>query len=91
MIAERQRIAALFRSEGEGQALRIRGERERELKQIQSEAYRKAREIIGRADATATKTYADAYNVSADSRNFYGFLLSTDGEFYRMLKQSGAR
>jgi len=36
MIAERNRIAERFRSEGEGEAARIRGERERDLKRIQS-------------------------------------------------------
>jgi len=105
MIAERQRIAERFRSEGEGEASRIRGEKERELKRIRSEAYRKAQEIKGRADATATRIYADAYNRSADARAFYSFLktmesykntldenswliLSTDGEFYKLLKRS---
>ncbi|MEM6455399.1 MAG: protease modulator HflC [Acidobacteriota bacterium] len=74
MIAERQRIAERFRSEGEGDALRIRGEKERELKRIESEAYREAQEIRGRADAQATQIYADAYDQSADSRDFYAFL-----------------
>ena len=49
-------------------------EKERELKRIQSEAYREAREIIGSADASATRIYADAYDRSADSRDFYEFL-----------------
>ena len=35
MIAERNRIAERYRSEGQGQAARIRGERERELQRIQ--------------------------------------------------------
>ena len=74
MIAERERIAARFRSEGEGEALRIQGEKERELKQIGSEAYRTAEEIRGRADARATEIYAEAYNSSSDSREFYEFL-----------------
>ena len=74
MIAERERIAARFRSEGEGEALRIQGEKERELKQIGSEAYRTAEEIRGRADARATEIYAEAYNSSSDSRDFYEFL-----------------
>ncbi len=74
MIAERQRIADRFRSEGQGQASRIRGEKDRDLKMITSEAYRQAREIIGRADAQVTRIYADAYNQSAQSRDFYDFL-----------------
>jgi len=74
MIAERERIAARFRSEGEGEALRIQGEKERDLKQIGSEAYRTAEEIRGKADAAATEIYAQAYNRSRDSQDFYEFL-----------------
>jgi modulator of FtsH protease HflC len=74
MIAERRRIADRFRSEGEGEASRIRGDKERELEKIQSEAYRQAEEIRGKADAEATQIYADAYNRSADTRAFYEFL-----------------
>ncbi len=74
MISERQRIAERFRSEGAGEAARIQGEKERELKRIQSEAYRTAQEIVGTSDARATDIYAQAYNRSADSRSFYGFL-----------------
>ena len=74
MIAERRRIADRFRSEGEGEASRIRGEKERELKLIQSEAYREAQTLIGEADAEATRIFAEAYDRSADTRNFYEFL-----------------
>jgi len=74
MIAERQRIATQYRSEGEGEAARIRGERDRELKRIQSEAYRSAEEIRGKADAEATSIYAQAYDQSTQAREFYGFL-----------------
>ncbi|MYK89693.1 MAG: protease modulator HflC, partial [Acidobacteria bacterium] len=62
MIAERQRIAEEFRSEGQGESARIHGERERELAQIQSAAYRRAEELRGEADAHATRIYAEAYN-----------------------------
>ncbi|MGB8951513.1 MAG: protease modulator HflC, partial [Candidatus Aminicenantales bacterium] len=44
MIAERQRIASKYRSEGDGKSAEIRGQKEKELKRIQSEAYRKAQE-----------------------------------------------
>jgi membrane protease subunit HflC len=81
MIAERTRIADRFRSEGEGEASRINGGRERELKSIQSMAYRRAREIMGEADATATSIYAAAYNRSADTRSFYEFIKTM--EIYR--------
>ena len=47
MIAERQRIAEEFRSEGQGESARIQGERERDLAEIQSEAFRAAEELRG--------------------------------------------
>jgi membrane protease subunit HflC len=73
MIAERRRIAELFRSEGEGEAARIQGERERDLQRIQSEAFRTAEEVRGKADAEATGIYAEAYGRDAD---FYAFTRS---------------
>ena len=75
MIAERKRIAARYRSEGEGEAARIRGEQERELQRIQSEAYRSAQEIRGEADGKATGIYAAAYNRDAA---FYAFMKSME-------------
>ena len=102
MIAERQRIAAKYRSEGDGKSAEIRGQKERELKRIQSEAYRKAQELKGKADAEATKIYAQAYNLDPE---FYQFMktlevyrtimdnqtwliLSTDAEFLKYLKST---
>ncbi len=75
MIAERQRIAEQFRSEGQGESARIHGERERELAQIQSEAYRQAQELRGQADAEATRIYADSYSRDA---SFYAFTKSLE-------------
>jgi membrane protease subunit HflC len=75
MIAERQRIAELFRSEGEGESARIRGEQERELKRIQSEAYRTAEELRGKADAEATTIYAEAHGRDPE---FYAFVKSLE-------------
>ena len=68
MIAERQRIAEQFRSEGQGESARIHGERERELAQIQSE---QAEELRGLADAEATRIYAEAYDRDA---SLYAFM-----------------
>ena len=102
MIAERQRIAEEFRSEGQGESARIHGERERELAQIQSEAYRRAEELRGEADANATRIYADAYNRDGE---FYAFtksletyeatmdpdtlfILGTDSELLRFLERT---
>ncbi|MEE3274506.1 MAG: protease modulator HflC [Acidobacteriota bacterium] len=75
MIAERQRIASRYRSEGEGETARIDGERERELQRIQSLAYREAEEIRGQADGEATRIYAAAYNRDDD---FYAFIKSLE-------------
>ena len=78
MISERRRIAARYISEGQGQSARIDGQRERELKEITSDAYRRAEEIRGRADAEAAAVYAAAYDQSADSRRFYELLESLE-------------
>ena len=75
MIAERQRIAELYRSQGQGEAARIEGERERDLQRIQSEAFKTAEELRGKADAEATDIYADAYSRDAD---FYAFTRSLE-------------
>jgi membrane protease subunit HflC len=102
MISERQRIAEQYRSEGAGEAARINGDKERELKAITSEAYRQSQEIRGRADAEAADIYARAYNKDPEFYRFLKtmevyrttlddettFLLSTDGEFLRYLKQA---
>ena len=73
MISERRQIAERFRSEGNGEAARILGNRERDLNRIQSEAYRRVEEIRGEADARATAIYASAYNQSPAAVQFYEF------------------
>ena len=75
MIAERQRIAEEFRSEGRGESARIQGARARALAQIQSAAFRTAEEIRGTADAEATQVYAEAYGSDA---GFYAFTKSLE-------------
>lgn len=100
MIAERNQMAQKFRSEGEGEARSIEGNRDKELKRITSEAYKTAQEIMGKADAEATMIYARAYDKSPE---FYSFvkslgvyektmdketslILSTDSDFLRFFK-----
>jgi membrane protease subunit HflC len=78
MISERNRIADQFRSEGQGEARKIEGNKERDLAQIQSEAVREAETIRGRADAEATAIYASAYNKNVQSRDLYTFLKSME-------------
>lgn len=78
MISERKRIADQFRSEGQGEALKIRGNKEKDLAQIQSEAVREAQVIRGKADAEATAIYAGAYNRSPQAKDLYSFLKSME-------------
>jgi len=102
MISERKRIAAQFRSEGEGQSAEILGTMEKELRRIRSTAYRRVQEIRGKADAEATRIYAKSYSRNPE---FYSFLrtlevygegsnknsvaiLTTDSDFYRYLKSA---
>jgi len=100
MIAERRQIAEKFRSEGKGSAQEILGDKERDLKEITSQAYKRSQEIKGKADAKVTKIYGDAYGLDPD---FYSFtktlelypktlagkstlVLSTQSEFLKYLK-----
>jgi len=104
MISERKRIAARFRSEGEGRSAEILGTMEKELRQIRSAAYRRAQEVRGKADAEATKIYGVAYNRDPE---FYAFsrtleayregqnknsmlILTTDSDYYRYMKKAAA-
>jgi membrane protease subunit HflC len=74
MMSERQQIAARFRSEGEGEAAKILGSKERDLRQIESESYREVQKIKGDADARASEIYARAYGGSPEAAEFHQFL-----------------
>ncbi len=78
MISERDQIAERFRSEGAGEAARINGNKERELKKIVSEAYRQIQTIQGDADAEATDIYARSYNQTRAAADFYKFVKTLD-------------
>lgn len=78
MISERRQIAERFRSEGNGEAARIRGNMTRDLNRIQSEAYRRVEEIRGEGDAKAAEIYANAYNQSPVAAKFYEFTRTMD-------------
>ena len=103
MISERKAVAAKYRSEGQGKKAEIEGKMVKELKEIQTEAYKKAQIIKGRGDAKAIKIYADAYNKDPD---FYAFtktletykktigkdttfMFTTENEFYEGLQGFG--
>ncbi len=100
MIAERKQIAQKFRSEGAGEAKKIQGDKELDLKRIKSEAYRKAQGIKGKADAESTRLYAEAFGRDPEFYSFvktleiYGesldkessMVLSTDSDLLKYLK-----
>ncbi|PID29367.1 MAG: HflC protein [Candidatus Cloacimonadota bacterium] len=102
MISEREKIAAGYRSAGQGKGAEILGKLQKELDTIQSEAYRQAQEIKGNADAQATAIYAKAYNKDPEFFEFLRTLqaypetvkkkdtmiMTTDSDFYKYLKKS---
>lgn len=88
MISERLQIAQRFRSEGEGEAARINGNKDRDLNQIESTAYKQVQEIQGEADAKATEIYAKAYAQKPEAAEFYKFNKSM--ETYRKVINTDA-
>ena len=101
MIRERNQIAQAFRSDGEGRKAEIMGETENQRRTILSGAYEQAERIRGEADAEAAGIYSQAYNQTADRRNFYDYwraiesyrqtlpkfdkTLTTDMDYFRYL------
>ncbi len=103
MISERKRIAERSRSEGQGRAAEIRGQKERDMLAASSSGYKQAQELKGTADAKATAIYARAYGRDPE---FYQFtkshgdpgrrlddktwlILSTDSDLLRYLRSAG--
>ncbi|MBT5484925.1 MAG: protease modulator HflC [Gammaproteobacteria bacterium] len=103
MNTERQEEARELRSTGEELAEGIRAEADRESVVIEANAYRDAEYIRGEGDATASATYAEAFNQDAE---FYGFtrslnayidtfsdygdvlVISPDSDFFKYLNKS---
>jgi membrane protease subunit HflC len=105
MAAEREKEAREYRSEGKEQAEKIRADADRQITIIGAEAYREAQKIKGDGDATASATYAAAYNKNPE---FYSFtrslkayrgsfsskddlmIVDPKGDFFKYLKSSTA-
>ena len=102
MVSERQRISEKYKSEGEGDAANIMGQKQKELERIQSEAYKEAEQLKGDADAKAIQIYAEAHGQDPE---FFAFIqtletyrqttgastkliLTTNSEIYSYLKKS---
>ena len=105
MISERKRIAERSRSEGQGKAAEIRGQKERDMLAASSVGYKNAQALKGAADAKATAIYARAYGRDPE---FYQFLkametlngafsqgttaiLTTESELLKYLKNDAGR
>ncbi len=103
MNAEREKEAREHRSQGQELAEGIRAAADREVTVLQANAYRDAELVRGEGDATATRTYAEAFNqdpefysftrsLQAYQQSFNGggdvMLIQPDSEFFRYLKNS---
>jgi membrane protease subunit HflC len=101
MVSERERIAERIRSFGKGEEAKIRGKLNRDLKQIESDAYRVSQEIKGKAEGEAIKIYALSMKQDPSYYEFKrtlevyqkslakgSFILSTDSQFLKLLNKA---
>ncbi|MCL2480737.1 MAG: protease modulator HflC [Spirochaetaceae bacterium] len=104
MIKDRNQVAQIYRSAGEGQKAEWLGKLQNEQKTILSQAYKTAEEIKGRADATAAKTYADSYSKDSDFFEFWRSIesyrktipkfnktITTEMEYFKYLDRQSPR
>jgi membrane protease subunit HflC len=61
MVAERSRIAKRYRSEGEEEAAKLRGETDKQRDILLAQTYERSQRLRGEGDAAATAIYASAY------------------------------
>ena len=101
MISERNRIAEKIRSIGKGEQAKITGTLNRDLKEIESIAYRKSQEIRGGAEAKTIVIYAEAIKQDPEYYAFSRTLeayknsvsergrlyLSTDSDFLKYIQK----
>ncbi|MGE5342608.1 MAG: protease modulator HflC [Candidatus Omnitrophota bacterium] len=104
MIKERNQIAQAFRSDGEGEKAKWLGKMDKELRTIQSEAERTAKEIKAKADAEALDIRNKAYSQSPEFADYWMAIMqyqkvlpkmkktfSTDSEFFKYLYNKGGK
>ena len=99
MISGQNQIAEKYRAQGQGSKQEILGMQVQRKKEIISSAYLESQKIKGKADAKATKIYADAYGKSPEFYNFIQtlatysntldsstqFILSTDNPYLKYI------
>jgi membrane protease subunit HflC len=71
MEAERKRVANEQRSIGAALAENLRADADRQKEVLLAEAYRKAQQIRGEGDASASKIYAKAFGKNPEFYSFY--------------------
>jgi membrane protease subunit HflC len=71
MVAERERIAKRYRSEGEEEAAKLRAETNKQREIILAQAYERSQRLQGEGDGAATAVYASAYE---QNPRFYAFV-----------------
>jgi modulator of FtsH protease HflC len=104
MIKERNQIAQAFRSYGEGQKASILGKLENDKRSILSEAYTIAETTKGKADAEASRIYANSYNKDPSFFDFWRAIesyrqtlpsfsktMSTDMDYFKYLYSTRGR
>ena len=74
MIAERNSTAALYRSEGDKEAMEIRSGVDKEATIITSEAKKKAEILKGEGDSEAARIFNEAYSSNPEFFEFYNML-----------------
>ncbi len=99
MISGQNQIAEKYRAQGQGKKQEILGMQVQRKKEIISNAYLESQKIKGKADAKATRLYADAYGKSPEFYNFIQtsatysntldsstqFILSTDNPYLKYI------
>ncbi len=75
MVAERERIAKRYRSEGEEEAAKIRAKTDKERAIILAKAYEESQKLRGMGDAEATRITAEGFGRDVE---FYEFLRSLE-------------
>lgn len=104
MIKERNQIAQAFRSYGEGQKASILGKLENDKRSILSESYTIAETTKGKADAEASRIYANSYNRDPSFFDFwratesyrqtlpnFSKTMSTDMDYFKYLYSTKGR
>jgi len=105
MVAERERIAKRYRSEGEEEAVKIRAETDKRRTILIAEAYQESQGLRGAGDAEATRIAGEAYGQEPELyrllRSLEAFeamfgpddqaILSTESDLIWYLQDSDAR